>query len=66
MELINIKLTFQDTFSFSKCEKICFKTVDEFNSIKNEIGKIVHKEQNNGCTFLWKLISVEEYKFNNL
>lgn len=59
MKTIDIKLTFEDTFSFCKVYKICTKTIKDFENMKKEIGKIVHKETTNGVTYLWKLISVE-------
>jgi hypothetical protein len=60
MNTIDIKLTFEDTFSFCKVDKLCTKTINDFENIKKEIGKIVHKETSNGVTYLWKLISVEK------
>lgn len=60
MNIVHVKLTFEDTFSFCKLEKVCTRSERTFEDMKKEIGKIVHRQTTNGVTYLWKLISVEQ------
>jgi hypothetical protein len=41
MDIVHIKITFEDTFSFAKTVKYCTRSAETFEIMKNDIGKIV-------------------------
>jgi hypothetical protein len=41
MDIVHIKITFEDTFSFAKTVKYCTRSAETFERMKNDIGKIV-------------------------
>ena len=59
MNIIHIKLTFEDTFSKATEIKFCSRSEVTFNEMKKEIGNIT-TISNNGIKWNWKLIKVEQ------
>lgn len=58
-DLIHIKVTFEDTFSFAKTEKTCTRSRDTFEKMKANIGTVVHQFSHD-IHWQWKVIKVEQ------
>ena len=59
MKIVNIKITFEDTFSGAKLIKECTRCEYTFEKMKKSIGSIVNKFENN-INYNWKVIKVEQ------
>lgn len=60
MKIVHIKVTFEDTFSFAQLEKICTRSEETFERMKNNLGAIV-EHNDNGINYQFKVIKVEQY-----
>lgn len=59
MNIVHIKITFEDTFSFARLEKTCTRSEYTFKKMKKGIGTIVQQKEN-GINYNWKVIKVEQ------
>lgn len=59
MDLVHIKLTFEDVFSGATEVKYCSRSEATFNKMKNQIGNVT-VVSSNGITWQWELIKVEQ------
>lgn len=64
MDLINITVTFEDTFSFAKEVRHVTRSLETFEKMKQDIGKVVvdRYDAKEGIHWRMKLISVEKSK----
>jgi hypothetical protein len=60
MKIVHIKVTFEDTFSFARLEKVCTRSEITFEKMKSNLGAIV-KQFENGINYEWKLIKIERH-----
>ena len=59
MNIVHIKITFEDTFSFARLEKTCTRSEYTFEKMKEGIGTIVQQKEN-GINYNWKVIKIEQ------
>jgi uncharacterized coiled-coil protein SlyX len=59
MNLINIKITFQDQFSFALMTKQVTRSEVTFEKMKASIGTIINRFEDN-IHWQWQVISVEQ------
>jgi hypothetical protein len=59
MDIVHVKLTFEDIFSKATEIKFCSRSESTFNEMKKAIGSITRVHSNN-ITFEWKLIKIEQ------
>lgn len=57
MKIINIKVTFEDVFSFAQEVKECTRSLETFKQMKAGTGSVV-KRFENGINYQWKVIKV--------
>ncbi len=58
-KIINIKVTFEDTFSKCLLTKVCTRSEETFRKMQNGIGQTVRQVEN-GIAFEWRVIKVEQ------
>lgn len=61
MKIVHIKVTFEDVFSGAILEKTCTRSEVTFEKMKQSIGAIVPRFDNN-IKWEWKVIKVEQSK----
>ena len=59
MDIVNIKVTFEDQFSGAKMVKEVTRSKDTFDKMQKSIGQIIHQFENN-IRYEWKVISTEK------
>ena len=59
MDLVHVKLTFEDTFSGATEVKYCSRSKATFEQMKNQIGNVT-VVSSNGIKWQWELIKVEQ------
>ena len=59
MDIINIKITFEDKSTGTKLTKQVTRSEDTFNKMLNSIGQTV-KETKNGISWLWTVVKIEQ------
>ena len=59
MNLVHIKLTFEDVFSGATEVKYCSRSEATFNKMKKQIGNVT-TVSSNGITWQWELKKVEQ------
>lgn len=60
MDLMHVKITFEDTLSGCKTTRIVTRSLPTIDKMKADIGKVVHTTFENHIRFIWKLISIEQ------
>jgi hypothetical protein len=61
MNIVHIKVTFEDIFSGATLVKTCTRSEETFRKMKASIGTIVPVFENN-IKWEWKVIKVEQSK----
>ena len=59
MNIVHIRVTFEDSFSGAILEKTCTRSQITFEKMKNSIGSIVRQFEN-GIAWEWVVIKVEQ------
>ena len=59
MDIVHVKVTFEDTFSGATTTKVVTRSKETFEKMKKEIGSIVSVFEN-GIHWDWKVIKVEQ------
>jgi hypothetical protein len=61
MDIVHIKVVFEDQFSGAKNTKIVTRSAPTFEKMKAGIGSVLERFENN-IRWQWKVISVEQAK----
>ena len=61
MDIVHIQVTFEDTTSGATMVKVCTRSKETFERMKQGIGTIVPHFDNN-IKWLWKVVKVEQAK----
>jgi hypothetical protein len=61
MDIVNIKITFEDTFSGCTTTKECSRSLDTFEKMKQSIGQVVKQfDKKSQISYTWKVVKVEQ------
>jgi hypothetical protein len=61
MEIVNIKVTFEDLFSGCTMQKTCTRSKDTFAKMQNSLGQIVKEfNKKDNINYTWKVVKVEQ------